>query len=335
MQTPPTTELQCSFPWTRTSNLKCKNLTVTDKLFAVKMFLEEQLSDKISCRSFVQAHGIPRSTFRDWVHGYETWQNTGMLLLHETKGKPKKLDEVGVGDLKASVIARVRAQNTPSKLEFKDMVKAQIVNTRKRKGIDIGEGTCSDRYIYELKKKFDFSEGVRQFKTHARITAEADPRNAYSMYVMVKAFCSELYPEMIFNWDATQYVVEPEKNGTGIFIKSELPNNSPLTAESEGGLAFAIKLYHFHNAAGYCAPTVFVIADDSMGPEEFKVFKVPKLTSHMNQDSCGWLCFTKTRSCNSTFYRWFANEVVVPHVKKTREGDQCQVGTLFKLITLL
>lgn len=103
-----------------------------------------------------------------------------------------------------------------------------------------------------------------------------------------------------------------------------MPDNTLLISESNGGLDFAIKLYHFHNAAGDCAPTVFVIADNTMGPEEFLYFKVPKMTSDLGPGAYGWLCFTKTRACNSTFYRWFAHEVVVPFVIKTREQDGCE-----------
>lgn len=163
IQTPPTLELQCSFPWTRLVNLKAKNMSVTDKLFAVKMYKDAQIAENISCNAFVQRHKLPRTTFRDWIDGYNTWQETGMLLLHERQGKPKKLDEIGEDDLKLNIINRLQAQHTPSKVEFKAMVKEQIVNTKKRKGIDIGEAQCSDRYIAELKKKLDFSEG-RQFK---------------------------------------------------------------------------------------------------------------------------------------------------------------------------
>ena len=47
----------------------------------------------------------------------------------------------------------------------------------------------------------DISQGKRQFKKHARIAAEADPRNAYSMVAMTTAFAKDLSPHLIMNWD--------------------------------------------------------------------------------------------------------------------------------------
>jgi hypothetical protein len=170
-----------------------------------------------------------------------------------------------------------------------------------------------------------FSECVKQFKTHARIVAEADPRNAYSMYLKSKAFCSQLFPEMIFNWNATQYVVNSDGDESGIFIKAELPSDRDLSGESGGGLDFAMKLYHFHNAAGFCSPPVFVIADNSMSEGEYKVFKIDRLNSDRSMDSYGYLCFTKTRACNSTFYKWFVFNVVVPYITERREKRSCKV----------
>lgn len=90
-----------------------------------------------------------------------------------------------------------------------------------------------------------------QHKTHARIVAEGDPRNALSMHALVVAFCKYLQSCMIGNFDATQFVVSQECPDQGFYIKQERAgNDNPLTGESNGGLDFAIKYYHLNNAAG-------------------------------------------------------------------------------------
>ena len=51
-----------------------------------------------------------------------------------------------------------------------------------------------------------------QLKTSARMDAEKDPRNSFAMAEMIEAFCKHLSPAMVFNWDATQYALSPDKD---------------------------------------------------------------------------------------------------------------------------
>jgi hypothetical protein len=87
---------------------------------------------------------------------------------------------------------------------------------------------------------------------------------------------------------------------------------------SAGGLGFAIKYNHFHNAAGDMAPLVLIVADDTMEEGEFFVQDVAGLSHTQLVDSTSFLVFTKTRSCNAAFYRWYAHNVVAPFVLKCR-----------------
>jgi hypothetical protein len=96
---------------------------------------------------------------------------------------------------------------------------------------------------------------------------------------------------MIFNWDATQFCVSSDPNLSGVFIKAELPDDQPLTSMSSGKLDFTIKLYHCHHAGGNCAEPVYVVADDSMGAEDFVARRIMGLSSNNQQGSYGWLCF--------------------------------------------
>lgn len=97
---------------------------------------------------------------------------------------------------------------------------------------------------------------------------------------------------MCFNWDATQYCVDAEGHAT--IVKCRGDDERPATALSAGGLGFAIKYYHFHNAAGDMAPMVLIIADDTMEENEFFVQEVAGLSHTQLVDSTGYLVFTKT-----------------------------------------
>ena len=72
-------------------------------------------------------------------------------------------------------------------------------------------------------------------------------------------------------------------------MKCKGDNDMPATALSEDGLGFAIKYYHFHNANGDLTPAVFIIADDTMGPEEFLFEEVVGLSHTQTVGATGYL----------------------------------------------
>ena len=123
-----------------------------------------------------------------------------------------------------------------------------------------------------------------------------------------------------------QYSINQE--GHAAIVKCEGDNARPATALSEGGLGFAIKYYHFHNANGDVAPAVFIIADDTMGLKDFFFEEVVGLSHTQLVDATGYLVFTKTRNCNDAFYRWYAHYIVVPFVELCRDSHRCKNSDL-------
>ena len=157
----------------------------------------------------------------------------------------------------------------------------------------------------------NLGERVAQLKTSARIDAEKDLRNSFAMAAMIEAFCKHLSPAMLFNWDATQYALSPDKDEICIYQKGN--DFGPLTSESGGGTFLSIKHYHFHNANGTVAPPVFVVAD-SMDPEAFIWDEVPELTTSTDVNGKAYLCRCRMRNGNSAFYRWYGTFIVAPFV---------------------
>ena len=150
---------------------------------------------------------------------------------------------------------------------FHLITESEACATKKRRGLAGADTSVSKKIIQRIKMNNSFIEVKCQFKTHARSFAESDVRNLYSFAIMNEAFLSFEDAAMCFNWDATQYSINQEGHAT--IVKCEGDNARPATALSEGGLGFAIKYYHFHNANGDVAPAVFIIADDTMGPKDF------------------------------------------------------------------
>jgi hypothetical protein len=127
------------------------------------------------------------------------------------------------------------------------------------------------------------------------------------------------------NWDATQFKIGGDTSYSVDVIKWIHDGNGdlPTTYQSQGTTDLFIKLYHFHMAAGMAANPVYCVAVASMGPEDLIVRRIQGLGSHNNADNCGWIVFTKTRSCNTAFYRWFYEHIVVPFVVLCRFNYKC------------
>jgi hypothetical protein len=204
----------------RFQNLHGLELTGDDKMFVVECFEEE--SPKLSQREFAANHGIPQATFATWKQKRDVLKKTGVNTFYEKRGRPKLLDHTSGTELQLWVDQRRREQNCVSTTEWNDQFQLEMEKTQKRriqadhpampqlKILKQAHDSTRDTY----KKEYDFRTVVAQQKPNARVFAEADPRNAFSMAVMCKAWTEDLDPSMIFNWDATQFVISP--NGTTI-----------------------------------------------------------------------------------------------------------------------
>lgn len=329
-----------SFKWTRNIQLNSSELELSadDKYQICRIWHEgfDPNQRSTSAASFAKAHGINPRTFHDWKRAYFLLIHQGIRTLHDRGGRPNSIDQESLQELLRFTKQSESEQHSLSKKRFRDKFLAEMVASKKRRGEGGSAKACCRKTVGNYRKQY-CNEVPCQLKTEARIKAEADPRNALSMISMALAFCEDKAdnPEMIFNWDATQFTIEydhPTK--TSIVIKPErandelidgidIPNHGSkktVTDSSSGKLGFAVKLYHFHHADGICAPPVFVIADAAMDESSLDVYKVPRLSNVATSFSFGWLCFTKTRCCNSAFYQWFAKEVVVPFVLETRSA---------------
>ena len=98
-----------------------------------------------------------------------------------------------------------------------------------------------------------------------------------------------------------------------------------------------IKKYFFHNSAGQVAPPVYVIGDDSLGPEDCLTFKVTGLSNTNAVGAYGYLMFCQSRAGNDSFYVWYVTTAGLSFVMEVREhlgagglfpnGDQmCAIG---------
>ena len=291
----------------------------------IKSLCKTFLVTGLSVREFAIRHLIPYSTMKRYVHKYRQWQTTGVDSIRDANaGRPSILDDTGIINIRKHLRESMATQTCQNSMltPFHLVIEAQACDTKKRRGLAGADVRVSKKTVKRIKLNNSFVEVLCQFKTHARSFAESDVRNLYSFAIMNEAFVSSVDAAMCFNWDATQYCINAEGHAT--IVKCGSDSDKPATALSEGGLGFAIKYYHFHNANADVAPAVFIIADDTMGPEDFVWEEVVGLSHTQLVGATGYLIFTKTRNCNSAFYRWYAHHIVAPFVQTCRESHDCK-----------
>ena len=141
-----------------------------------------------------------------------------------------------------------------------------------------------------------------QVISEARFKAGSDPRMAYSMWIMVKAYTENLKRQQIWNWDATQLIVSEQGKGKHVYnIKIEGHNdgqsasNRPLSIVGDESLDIGIKWMHMESAAGlvkqrYPLPFAadvcdspgisFTLKSSSFKPELLLIAKAESSTTH-------------------------------------------------------
>ena len=169
------------------------------------------------------------------------------------------MDSQSKVDVSEWVRDRRLAQNCVTKSQLEKKIKTEFLKTGERNGIGNASTTCCSKTFTRLYKKLNSKTVKPQKKTKARVKNESDLRNSYSMIAMVWAFAEFLDPNMVYNWDATQFVVERDGNDEVVVIKGE-DDDTPATVVSAGETGVAIKYIHFHNSAGDVSSAVYLVA---------------------------------------------------------------------------
>lgn len=293
--------------------------SAASKVLLCKEYIRSQMSPDL----FAIAHSIPLTSMKRMIATYQSDQESGISTFRDSgSGRPPKIDSAGNESIMTELAKRTRAQHAPNRAEFKAMIVTEITESAKRRNIADVAPTVSRRTMWNYKHRLNLGAKTAQLKTHARIAAEADPRNSFSMGIMNKAFSDNLLSSMIFNWDATQYGISPDKDEICIYAKGK--DMGSLTSESGGGTYLSVKHYHLHNANGIVAPPVFILADDSMEVEEFIWHECNELATSTDVNGRAYLCRCRTRNANAAFYKWFGTDIVAPFVANVREHSRCQ-----------
>ncbi len=159
--------------------------------------------------------------------------------------------------------------------------------------------------------------------TDARFREGQDIRNAFTLAAAASSSLVGIDPTLLVNMDATSFLYENNKTGENVWVpEKRAPGktaHNPKSHHKSSGLNKFIKYYLIMNSSGTISQEVYVIGDDSMGEEDFEVTEIKGLSSSNHVGAKGWLCVTKTRGGNKSFYRWLFDVAVKGFIAGLRE----------------
>ena len=119
------------------------------------------------------------------------------------EGRPRLLDETAELNLIDTIERRHLANDAVRTSDFMAVYASAATEYYARLGVGKTVFTVSKRTLNWSIQSVIIWAG--QTKTGARIKNDSDPRNMLSMRAMFHAYCKDLPPIVIFNWDATQH----------------------------------------------------------------------------------------------------------------------------------
>jgi hypothetical protein len=275
-----------------------------------------------SVHHFAQRHNLPRRTVRDWVSRHQRAK-----VLHEECGRPYSLDEIGITNINDKVETAASSKHPLSQSETHAAIAEEVDNTKRRRN-EAPTSPCSDRTIKSIMKKSNIRVRKPQITSPARFKACSDIRMSYTQWIMLKAYTENLPKQLIWNWDATQFVINTSDSDQRVCVINNPSDSTPVTVVGDSPLGCAIKWMHMGSANGEYAPLVLLVAIDELGVDDFEHYKVPGLSQCNQAGSVGHLCFCKTRAGNDAFFEWFIQDIAVKTVENCRTVNRCMVCSL-------
>ena len=184
----------------------------------VKRWIGKGLSEGwLKVKNLVNRFKIASRTLYDYKRKYVNNE-----AMHKSSGKPKALLQ--------SDLEEIKAEMNESKYLTKTTKAIEIIN-KVAKQRSVINGKCEYRYqplhhktIERTISQINAKKKKAEVTTEARAVALADKRNMITFAAINKALVPLTVPELILNWDATQYGVGDGKDGkVDVVVAFHLP----------------------------------------------------------------------------------------------------------------
>ena len=301
------------FPYSKgNGGLSAHKLHREDKIhLANKIVVDGCDSKKVSWE-----YCLRPDTLRGWVRKVKNG-----VQLHGNKGRPSALSKEGKEKLVEYCTAGVYD------VKYEDFIK-KIHELQMEDAASYKKGLSSvklmaRRSIGRLVKELNLKIGTGETTTLARADAIGSIRNAVSFAASMELF-KNIKNDLVINMDATQYTVGKQARRKPVIYDpsvQKLKTNTclkRLPEKGDSGLNMFIKFVYVITAGSRMADPVFLIADDTMGEDDFDAQECPCLSIGTALGSTAWVTFSKTRCWNITGYEWFNNIILLPFIQRIR-----------------
>ncbi len=285
------------------------------------LFIDFIRQNDIPVRTACRRYDLNRSTVKTWKTVLENNH-----YLHSAKGRPASINAAASENIKDFIINRREANNAVKKRELDKSI-LEGIRTTSESVNRINHDVCA-KTLKKIKDNVGTVKVTPQVITPARIKACNDVSMCYTTWIMAKSCLENMPSQLIWNWDATQFVVGGGEAESEVYVIKN-GDKSPVSITGNESLSIGVKWMHMGSAAGETVPTVLLVAVDELKATDFYVVKIPGLASTANVGTFGYLCFCKTRVGNSAFFQWFINNIAIETVESSRRHHECIVSTLF------
>lgn len=283
--------------------------------------LHEVSEEILACR-----YGFAKSTVRRWADQFSKYNS-----INVTMGRPSLLDLEGIQKCKAAVIDNQKTDSAPDEVELTKILVSEMTAVKWRQNNVLTEDPCL-KSVQKYIGMVATNVVTPQITSNARYVACSDYRMSYAQWILVFAFTSTLPPNMIWNWDATQFICRTQGSGRKVYIVKMECARRPTMLVQNDSLAIIIKWMHMGSASGTAIPIVLLVAISDMKEDEMVLFEIPGLTYGVEREDMGYVAFCKTRAGNSRFFNWFATVIAIPtivHSRKFHNSKVCVCELIF------
>jgi transposase len=300
-------------------NLSAHNFTANEKDYFIDVVVPSlKDSEGLSFNDICRSYNLNIDRIKKWKQR----KNKG-IKLQEKAGKPSLINDKYLHYI---CDGAVEAENKSEPLT--DVNVTNLVHTTAQTSCNernVPYAPMSTKSVQRVIKKANLTKRKAQSITTARYEACSDPTMSYCMYLMLKAFTTDVPTQLLFNWDFTQFIYD-ESDTVLSWVVADRERSRPISAKGDASLPIAIKYMHMGSADGYVAPMVLMVAIPEMKEGEFVVKQVPGLSQINALNSHGYLIFCTSRCGNDLVFQWFLENIVINTIEEVRKAFRLYVS---------
>jgi transposase-like protein len=250
---------------------------------------------------------ISSSALSRWVNTYKDQQGGGIVLpsiSHNAEGgRPCHMSTSRIADLQATLLSNVKNNKAPqmSSSYLAKQVSSIIKGSEKDRGFATTNKQPTQYQQRQLKQSVISAVKGRSLSV-ARDKAMHNPRNAIRHAVMTEAVCKDLAPRNVGNCDGTTFEIGPDGKGLKLGMPKGYKGEVRRTGDTNQSVYIKYECIAFAN--GYCAPSIFVVADSTLSEDDLLHFEIKGLTHETAPNASGHLFVAHSRAANPKFFEW-------------------------------